>query len=275
MHMRSHARQRQRPLRSAGPPRRPVDGASLARGADRLRAGRRPQRACGSWPTAGSTRSTPARPTASPTSGSAGCRSRPLSGMPACSSASLVAAGAGGRRSAGGTRRRCVVLLAGVRLDRADRRHHLPEPLLVRDPGRRCSMVVAPMDAALSLDARRSAGGADRRVAVGWVWLLRFQVAVVYVFAGLAKLQADWLVRRAARCGCGCPARAGLPVVGPLLAEPATAHVLQLGRAPLFDCLDRRRCCCGGGPGCCAWVGGRRLPRGHVDRCSRSACSRG
>ena len=36
---------------------------------------------------------------------------------------------------------------------------------------------------------------AERRWPSGWVWLLRFQVGVVYVFAGLAKLQADWLVR--------------------------------------------------------------------------------
>ncbi|MBL8920635.1 MAG: HTTM domain-containing protein [Myxococcaceae bacterium] len=50
-------------------------------------------------------------------------------------------------------------------------------------------------------------------------WLLRFQVGVVYVHAGLAKVNTDWLLH-------GQPletwfaANRGLPVLGPLLALP-------------------------------------------------------
>jgi hypothetical protein len=91
-------------------------------------------------------------------------------------------------------------------------------------------MVVAPMDAALTRRPERP----ERPVAAGWVWLLRFQIAVVYVFAGLAKLQADWLVH-ALPLRLWLPARAGLPVVGPLLAQPLTAHALSWAGA-LFDC---------------------------------------
>ena len=53
--------------------------------------------------------------------------------------------------------------------------------------------VVAPLGRAPV--ARRPPGRWTRDGGRGWVWLLRFQVGVVYAFAGLAKLQPDWLVR--------------------------------------------------------------------------------
>lgn len=71
-------------------------------------------------------------------------------------------------------------------------------------------------------------------VARGWVWLLRFQVGVVYTSAGVAKLQADWLLR-AQPLRLWLPPRADLPLVGPLLDEVATAHVLAVAGAA-FDC---------------------------------------
>lgn len=91
--------------------------------------------------------------------------------------------------------------------------------------------VVAPLGAAHSLDARRRGGPTP--VAVGWVWLVRFQVGIVYASAGLAKLQPDWLLR-ALPLRLWLPARAGLPVVGGLLDLPATAHVLSVAGAA-FD----------------------------------------
>jgi vitamin K-dependent gamma-carboxylase len=71
-------------------------------------------------------------------------------------------------------------------------------------------------------------------VARGWVWLLRFQVGVVYAFAGLAKLQGDWLLR-GLPLRLWLPARADLPLVGPLLDQPGTARLLALAGA-VFDC---------------------------------------
>jgi vitamin K-dependent gamma-carboxylase len=71
-----------------------------------------------------------------------------------------------------------------------------------------------------SVDAwlrRRDAG--DSTVAAGVLYLFRFQVGLVYVFAGLAKLQSDWLVHaQPLRIWLG--ASVGLPLVGPLLALP-------------------------------------------------------
>ena len=56
-------------------------------------------------------------------------------------------------------------------------------------------------------------------VSVAWLYLFRFQVGIVYVFAGLAKLQSDWLIHaQPLRIWLG--ARTGLPLIGPLLAVP-------------------------------------------------------
>jgi hypothetical protein len=101
--------------------------------------------------------------------------------------------------------------------------------------------VVAPAGRALSLDARRARAQAQAQaspdrpgtVARGWVWLLRFQVGVVYAFAGLAKLQADWLGGVPLRLWL--PARTGLPLVGPLLDRPGAAQLLAVAGAA-FDC---------------------------------------
>lgn len=63
-------------------------------------------------------------------------------------------------------------------------------------------------------------------VAVGVLYLFRFQVATVYTFAGLAKLQSDWLIHaQPLRIWLG--ANTHLPVVGPLLTEPWVPLVMS------------------------------------------------
>jgi vitamin K-dependent gamma-carboxylase len=53
------------------------------------------------------------------------------------------------------------------------------------------------------------------QVAAGWLYLFRFQVGIVYVFAGLAKAQGDWLLHaQPLRIWLG--ANTDLPVLGPL-----------------------------------------------------------
>lgn len=52
-------------------------------------------------------------------------------------------------------------------------------------------------------------------VGAGWLYLFRFQVGVVYVFAGLAKFQSDWLLHaQPLRIWLG--ANVDLPLLGPL-----------------------------------------------------------
>jgi hypothetical protein len=55
------------------------------------------------------------------------------------------------------------------------------------------------------------------------VWLVRFQVGVVYVFAGLAKLQPDWLLH-AQPLNIWLSARTDTPLVGPWLDERWLAY---------------------------------------------------
>ena len=90
-----------------------------------------------------------------------------------------------------------------------------------------------PAHAAWSLDARRDPSLVRATVPAWVVWLLRFQVGVVYVFAGLAKAKVDWL-------GYGQPlnlwlgARTETPLLGRVFDEPWAALLMSWGGF-LFD----------------------------------------
>ena len=61
----------------------------------------------------------------------------------------------------------------------------------------------------------------------GWtLWALRLQIGLVYIFAGLAKINPDWLIE-GLPLAIWLPARASLPVLGPLLSWRSTAIVLS------------------------------------------------
>lgn len=89
-------------------------------------------------------------------------------------------------------------------------------------------MVFLPLDSTLAVGRRGPAS-----VPVGVVWMLRFQVGMVYFFAGLAKLNADWLIG-AEPLSTWLPARSDMWLIGPALTQPATAYVLSWAGA-LFD----------------------------------------
>jgi vitamin K-dependent gamma-carboxylase len=103
-----------------------------------------------------------------------------------------------------------------------------------------CLLAVSPAGKQWSLDGwlerrlRRKGGertaappdGESGRVARAWLYLFRFQVAVVYTFAGLAKAQPDWLLHaQPLRLWLG--ASTDLPFVGPLFGLPWVAPVLS------------------------------------------------
>ncbi len=92
---------------------------------------------------------------------------------------------------------------------------------------------VLPVHRAWSIDAwRRPALRLD--VVPAWtVWLLRFQVGVVYVFAGLAKAQPDWLVH-AQPLNIWLSARTDTPWIGGWLDERWVAFAMSWGGF-LFD----------------------------------------
>lgn len=105
------------------------------------------------------------------------------------------------------------------------------------------SLVLA-LAAVLPLDAALALGGRARTVPRWTLWLVRFQLGVVYFYGGVGKLGADWLVDamplRIWLAGSG-----DFPLLGPALRLPETAWVMSwLGAA--FDLsipflLTRRR----------------------------------
>jgi vitamin K-dependent gamma-carboxylase len=89
------------------------------------------------------------------------------------------------------------------------------------------AMAVVPADAMLSVDAWRR--GTTKTVPLWSLWLLRFHVAIPYVFGGIAKLNGDWLR--------GLPLRSWLaertdpPIIGPWL----TTEWLVWGGGPTIN----------------------------------------
>lgn len=94
-------------------------------------------------------------------------------------------------------------------LDKAEYLNHFYAALLFLT-----LVAVAPADRALSFSAFRRP---DRPQTVPrWaVWILRFQVGVVYFYAGIAKLNSDWVTGEP--MGMWLAERSDLALVGPLL----------------------------------------------------------
>ena len=74
----------------------------------------------------------------------------------------------------------------------------------------------------------------DGRAVPRWaIWTLRFQIGIVYGFAGLAKLNPDWLLQ-ALPLRIWLYQHSDLPAAGPLLAATETAYAMSWAGA-LFD----------------------------------------
>jgi hypothetical protein len=94
-------------------------------------------------------------------------------------------------------------------------------------------LLVAPAHRAGSVDAVLFPRRARSRLPAAYLYLIRFQVAVVYTFAGLAKVHADWLVH-AQPLGIWLGARSDLLLAGRLFAmEPVP--LLMSWAGCLFD----------------------------------------
>jgi len=95
-------------------------------------------------------------------------------------------------------------------------------------------LIFMPCHADLSFDARRDPSIRRTQVPAWCLYVLRFQLAVVYFYAGVAKLQPDWLA--------GLPLAQALPrkahyfLIGPVLAAPWTGLLMSWAGA-LFDLL--------------------------------------
>ena len=91
-------------------------------------------------------------------------------------------------------------------------------------------LAFVPAGAIWSLDARRRG---NRPVTLASYALLRCQVAIVYVYAGLAKLNGDWLLR-AEPLRTWLRSHVEAPLFGPLFAEPWMAFAMSWAGAA-FD----------------------------------------
>lgn len=94
-------------------------------------------------------------------------------------------------------------------------------------------LIFLPMERSFSLDVR-----AGRRTAwthvPRWILLLpQMQLALVYLFGGIAKLNSDWLLH-ALPMRIWLQARTGIPVIGQFFDTPAVAYLMSWGGA-LFD----------------------------------------
>lgn len=76
-------------------------------------------------------------------------------------------------------------------------------------------MIWLPANANLSLDSLRKSGLPKRFIPLWTIGSIRLMMATVYVFAGLAKLNSDWLVE-AMPLRLWLPANNDMPLIGPL-----------------------------------------------------------
>ena len=143
----------------------------------------------------------------------------------------LVAAGAG--IAAGWRTRAClVVFLVGFAwFEMIDAALYLNHYWLVTLIG--LLLVVLPIGRRWSLDARHRPDRRATTVPAAALWAVRAQIGVVYLAAGLAKLNADWLLR-GEPLSMWLAARPDRPLVGPLLgADGVGMAAAWLGAA--FD----------------------------------------
>ena len=87
-------------------------------------------------------------------------------------------------------------------------------------------LAVLPLHRAYSVDAGLRPSVRSATLPAWMLWLVRAQVGLVYFFAGLAKLQPDWLLH-GQPLGIWLHARTDTPLIGPFLDEPAAALAMS------------------------------------------------
>jgi hypothetical protein len=88
-------------------------------------------------------------------------------------------------------------------------------------------LVFVPAGRAFSLDALRRPA-IRRNTAPGWsLWLLRFQIGIVYFYGGVAKLNGDWLHGEPMRMWL--LERTDLPLLGGLFTHEPVPYLFALG----------------------------------------------
>lgn len=87
-------------------------------------------------------------------------------------------------------------------------------------------LACSPAGRSFSLDARFRPAIARATLPAAWLYVFRFQVAVVYTFAGLGKAHGDWLLH-AEPLRIWLLSRVDTPWIGPLLAHDWAAPAMS------------------------------------------------
>ena len=87
-------------------------------------------------------------------------------------------------------------------------------------------MIFLPANTAFSIDACKNPAKAFDRIPRYTVDIVKLLLAIVYIYAGLAKLNSDWLAD-AMPLKIWLPANANLPVIGPLLVKTWVAYAFS------------------------------------------------
>lgn len=94
-------------------------------------------------------------------------------------------------------------------------------------------LIFLPLNGAWALDNQLGIAPVRTAVPTWMIWLVRVQLGLVYCFAGLAKLNADWLLH-AQPLRIWLHARTGAPLIGRLFDHAWIAYAMSWG-GMLFD----------------------------------------
>src|ERR1700754_3232458 len=87
-------------------------------------------------------------------------------------------------------------------------------------------LLLVPANRYYSLDIRRKPALKIIGVPAWTILIFQAQLFLVYFFAGISKLEPDWLFR-AMPLRIWLPANEGLPVIGPLMGQPWVAYAFS------------------------------------------------
>jgi hypothetical protein len=94
-------------------------------------------------------------------------------------------------------------------------------------------LILVPANRYFSLDVQRNPELQRKQVSRWCIGIFKVQIAIVYLYAGLAKINYDWLIR-ALPLSIWLPAKTSIPVIGWVLKFKITAYLFSwLGM--LFD----------------------------------------
>jgi len=94
-------------------------------------------------------------------------------------------------------------------------------------------LILVPANRYFSVDVLRKPSLEVTRIPSWMIDIFKLQLCIIYFFAGLSKLTADWLLQ-AMPLGIWLPAKSDIPVIGPLLSQHWAAYFFSWAGA-LFD----------------------------------------